>query len=425
MSLRHALIAAALTVGLSGAPAMAQNADDAVQAGIAAYSRDNNRTAARSAFLKAIELDPRNAAARFNLAMMAENEERWDEAIGYYEEYLSLVPAEDLYRDVAQRKVAGLRTFAELDRTAQGKSERIFLQMIQRAQAKLAGGDFGAALALSEIAVQSSADRFEGHLLKGAILVDLERYKEGQTSLIKAKELAPAAQQVDLDALITRARKLMLAQGKIEAADAAFEAKSYAVAADAYGQAWTLADQPEFGIQAARAWSLAGEPERALKIYDILAGASEPGIANVARQERGQVSLLAVAAEAGDPSMRPEYARAREAIGLGKFYEADAQLSQMLEGLMPDRGYAPLYEARGAARVGLKEYIGAIADFTMASLLEGSRAAIFERRAGAYAALGRFSEAASDIGLAMERSPASDQARLRGIRQSYADKAKP
>ena len=410
---------------LSAAPAAAQTAKDQVEAGIAAYTRDGNRTAARAAFLKAIEMDPRQVAARYNLATMAEDEENWAEAIRYYKEYAGLVGPGDLYLGTATRKIAALLKFAELDKTPDGKTERIFLQLVQRGQAKLASGDIGAGLALGELATQQRADRFEGHLVRGVALIELERYAEAQQSLDKAKSLASAENQAAIDALLVRARKLLSTKAKVATADAAFAAKNYSVAADAYGQAWTLADQPEFGIQAARAWSLAGDPDKALKIYDVLARAPDSGIAATARQERAQVSLLAVSAGAAPPLQRPEYARAREYIGASKFYEADAQLTLVLNGLMPDRGYAPLFEARGVARAGMKEHLGAVSDYTVALLLDPSRAAIYERRAMSLAALGRYGEAAADIGSAMERSPATDQARLRALRSGYATKVAP
>lgn len=413
----------AVVACVASGSAIAQTAQDQVNAGIAAFSRQGDRVAARTAFQKAIELDGRQAAARFNLAMMAEDEERWAEAIRYYKEYAGLVGPDDLYLGIARRKADALARFEELDRTPEGKAERIFLQLVRRAQAKLAGGDQGAALALGELATQQRPGRFEGYLVKGVALMELERYSEAQPVLEKAKSLADAESQPGIDALGQRARKLVAAGAKVTAGDAAFEAKNYTAAADAYGQAWTLGDQPEIGIQAARAWSLGGEPAKALKIYDVLIRSTDPGIAAAARQERSQVSLLALDAGSAAPLQRPEYARAREYIGSGKFYEADAQLTLVLDNLLPDRGYAPLYEARGSARVGLKEYAGAVADFTVALLLDPSRAAIYERRAGANAALGRYSEAATDIGSAMERSPQSDLERLRRIRAEYAAKA--
>lgn len=415
--------AAALILGsLAPATALAQSADSQVAAGIAAYTRDGNRVTARAAFLQAIDLDARQAPARFNLAMMAEDEENWDEAIRYYTEYSGLVGSDDLYLSVARRKIDALGLFAELDRTPDGKAERIYLQLIQRAQSKLTGGDQGAALALAELATQRRADRFEGHLVRGVALIELERYADAQASLEKAKTLAAADSQSGIDALAQKARKLVAAKTKVIIADAAFEARNYAAAADAYGQAWTVADQPEFGIQAARSWSLAGEPAKSLKIYDVLVRSTDPGTSAIAREERNQVSLLAFDAGSAAPLQRPEYARAREYITAAKFYEADAQLTLVLDGLMPDRGYAGLFEARGVARVGLRENIGAVADFTVALLLDPSRAAIYERRAGAYAALSRFSEAVSDIGAAMERSPNSDSERLRALRAGYAAK---
>lgn len=419
--MRSAFIAtAALMMGCIASPAIAQSAADQVTAGIAAYSRDGDRSSARTAFLRAIELDPNQAAARFNLAMISEDEEKWAEAIRYYHEYAGLVSADDLYLGVARRKIEALGKFEALDRTPDGKIERIYLQLVQRAQAKLTGGDQGAALALGEIAVQQRADRFEGHLVKGVALMELERYPEAQAAFDKAKTLAGADNQAGIDALVQRARKLTAAKAKVTVGDAAFEAKNYAAAADAYGQAWTIADQPEFGMQAARAWSIAGEPAKALKIYDVMVRSSDPGTAALARQERGQVSLLALDAGSAEPLKRPEYARAREYIGAGKFYEADAQLTLVLDGLMPDRGYAALYEARGVARAGLKEHQGAVADFTVALLLDPSRAAIYERRAASNAALGLYREAANDIGATMERSQPADLERLRRLRSDYA-----
>ena len=423
---RIGMLAAALLLTQTGltTTALAQSADDQFQAGVTAFSRDGNRSAARMAFLKAIELDGRHAGARFNLAMLSEEEEQWGEAIRYYNEYLGLVGQDDLYADVARRKVAALSQFETLDRTPEGKSERIFLQLVQRAQSKLASADVGAALALSELAIQQRGDRFEGHLVQGVALMEAERYTEAQQHLDKARGLAPAESTTEIQGLLQKAQKLAMSQVKVKQADEAFAAKNYAAAGDAYGQAWTVADAPEFGIQAARSWSLAGDSAKALKIYDVLVQSPDPGIAATAREERGQVSILTRDAGSAAPLQRPEYARARELVTAGKYYEADAQLTLVLDGLMPDRGYSALYEARGMARVGLREFPGAVGDFTVALLLDPARAAIYEKRAAAYASLNRHDEAAADIASAIERTT-GDTSRLQALRNDYRSKMRP
>ena len=404
---------------------LGQSADSYFRAGLNAYTREGNRAAARTGFGKAIEVNPKHGPAHFNLGMLAEEEEQWNEAIKYYTAYTQ-IDTGGVYADIAQRKISALRKFADLDSTSDGRAERIFLQLLYRAQTKLAGGDLGAALALSEMAKHQRPNRFEAHLVRGTILVEAERFTEAVAALRTAETLAQPDKRAEITTIIERCTQLSSVHERIRAADAALASKEFVSAAEGYAQAWTLVDDPEFGIQAARAWTLAGDRTKAMRIYDLLLRSSDPSVVALARTERETLSLIASdgADAVKEPEKHPDFIRAQQLAKEGKNYESDAILTQLLDGLMPNKRYAPLYEERGASRLALREFAGAASDLSIAILIAPARGTSYEHRAAAYAGLGRFDEAARDIAQAIERSSKENHERLREQRDKYSTRAK-
>jgi hypothetical protein len=431
--MKHLLPACAALL-LAASAAWAQPAapeEQALQQGLALY-RTGEFAPARAAFLKAIELKPGYAAPRFNLAQLAEREERWSEAARWYGEFLRYDQA-SVYAEIARSRQAQVARYAEADKTPQGQQQRIWLQYLQQAQAQLAAGQAGSALAYAELAGQMMPERFEPKVMLALALMQGERWSEAMAQLDAAAASATGAAKADVEALQARCRDNLAAQERITAADTAFKQAKYAQAAPAYAELWLRLDQSAYGFSAARSWALAGEDERALKIYDQLATSRTAAVAARARREKDALVVRAREAQALKPPVAapaaatvpdPQaMANAKALLGAQKFYEADARLTQLLDGLLPPPEFAQAFSTRAAARLGMKEYLGAAQDASIAIALDPSLAQAYVQRAEGLAGQGRHAQAVLDLDRAIELT-ADSAAReaLRGQKKRFEEK---
>lgn len=426
---------ALVLVTLSSMVQAAAPEEQELQRGLASY-RNGELAQARAAFLKAIELAPGYAAPRFNLAQLAEREERWTEAARWYGEFL-LQDQSSVYAEVARGRQTQMVRYAEADRTPEGQQQRVWLQYLQQAQAHLTASQAGIALAYAELAGQMMPNRFEPKVLHALALIQGERYAEALIQLNAAAPQATGAARTDIEALQARCRDNIAAQARISAADLAFKEARYAQASAAYAELWLLLDQSAYGFSAARSWALAGDEARALKIYDELATSRTVAVANRARQEKE--TLVARTREAKE--LRPPgaesvssattaapstqaLAQVSALLTAQKFYEADAQLTQWLDGVLPPPEYGRAFAARAAARLGLREYRGAVQDASIAIVLNPGLTAAYLHRANALAGLGRHAQAAQDLDRAIELTaePAGREP-LRTQKKSFLEKA--
>lgn len=385
-------------------------AEHQLKTGIDAYTKQGNKGLARQSFVKAIELDNGYAAPRFNLAQLAEEQEQWADAVNWYTEYLKLDKSSP-YADVAERKVALLKKYIESDKTLEGKKERIYLQYLQKAQANLANGHVGASIAYSELATEYNPTRFEAHLMYAAALMENERYTDAIVKLSLASNYATGAEKAEIASLIEKCNESLGQQAKIRNADSLFEKQKYADAATAYAAIWISLDQPDFGFMAAKSWALSKQEEKAIKIYDALAKARNLQVALRAKQEKADLEsdvILKVSRKSGSVSKdtvvanTPEFVQAIKLMENKKYYEADAQLTQVLDGLLPASEYAVMFYTRGVARNGFKEYQGAIQDFTLALILDPHLKDVFVHRAESYAGSNQYLDAIKDMDRAIE-----------------------
>lgn len=430
MRLIQALCIAAMAI-VSASPAYSQSsAQDEFRRGMAAYQKSEDVPTARMAFLKSISLDQAFAPPVFNLAQLEEQQERWVEAAKWYTAYLRLDKT-SVYADVAEKKLVLMAAYIEADKTVEGKKRRIYLQYLQKAQTYLAGGNVGAATAYSELAVNLEPQRFEAYVLYALALMENERYAEALVKLDAAAARATEPEKTEIATLSNRCRETIAQKSRIEAADKLFQQRNYPAAAAAYSDTWILLDQPEYGFLAAKSWALAREESKALRIYERLATAKVVGVAAQARREKAslEAALAASAAPAilapAKPAtaVPPEYAHASQLIASKAYYEADAKLTQVLDGVLPGQDYAVIFDARSVARLGMKEYLGAVQDAAVAIMLNPRLADAYVHRSQGQAGLGSYAEAASDMDRAIELSnDASTKERLRTVKKQYLSK---
>lgn len=418
----------------SAMPALRANAQATAQEefrrGMVAYQKADDVAGARAAFLKAIERDKAFAAPVFNLAQLEEQQERWAEAVRWYTGYLRLDKT-SLYADVAEKKLVLLATYIEADKTVEGKKRRIYLQYLQKAQTYLAGGNAGASTAYAELAANLEPLRFEAYVLHAIALMENERYTEALVKLDAAAARATGPEKAEIAALASRCREAVAQKSRIEAADKLFQQRNYPAAAAAYSDIWILLDQAEYGFLAAKSWALARQESKALRIYERLATAKAVGVVAQARREKAslEAALAATAAPAilapAKPAaaMPPEFARASQLIASKDYYEADAKLTQVLDGVLPGPDYAVMFDARSVARLGMKEYLGAVQDATLAVTLNPRLLDAYVHRSQGHAGLGSYAEAARDLDRAIELSTdANARERLRAVKKQYLSK---
>jgi tetratricopeptide (TPR) repeat protein len=120
----------------------------------------------------------------------------------------------------------------------------------------------------------------------------------------------------------------------------------------------------------------------------------------------------------------PSYARAYSNLGyalnrLGLYGDAIGVLSEGIEKTPNSVLLHRLYDSRGFARSNLKDYDGAIQDFTRALEYTQTNPRVYHHRAESKALAGRYSEAYSDTLLALRFDPFYSPAlRLRGKLES-------
>lgn len=404
-------------------------AKETFQSGLNYYKKDNARGKARVAFLKAAKLNSKFAAPRYNLALIAEEEERWSDAVLWYTAFLKLDKT-SAYANVVETKIPILRRYQELDATVEGKKERVFLQYLNQAQDFLEGENAGSALAASELAIESNPKRFEGHLMLAMCFLKAEKHDDAIKKARQALSLASDDHKVEIYHFIKQSEEFKAQQSKIAAADAAFEKKKYDQAATLYAQAWVFSgSRPDLGFSAALSWSLAGDYAKASKVLDRLRKSRNPSVAIHASREKVRIqSLMKNDREKESNEAKDDedlinidiYDQALFFLKAKKFYIADAKMTQALDGLVPPSEYAPFFSARGKARQGMSEHYGAIQDFTFALLLNPNAKEYYLFRAKSYALVGDHFNAVRDMDRAIELSSLKKEKKhLRSIKKKY------
>jgi tetratricopeptide (TPR) repeat protein len=189
---------AALILALSPCALFAQQAEISprtharatFQETLARYLFDQDRGKAREGFLLSLQQDPTYALPHYNLGVLAEAEEDWNDAITYFEDFLRLDQM-STYATKARSEVARLKQVRELDRTPEGKQRRRYEDAISKSMIK-------DAVRAAAIATQIDDRRWEAYALAATALSKQEFYEDAEWFLKQSIARAPEKIKINL-----------------------------------------------------------------------------------------------------------------------------------------------------------------------------------------------------------------------------------
>ena len=226
------------------------------QATLADLKASRNTGAALQGFGEALILDRTYAAAAFNLGVIAAIAEKWEDALGAFEEAARLDPNE--LGKAAAPQIERLRLISSLASTPDGQRTIRYneaLYPILTRLSKLQPADAMAALAE---AGRIDPKRWEAPALLGALNGDGHGYNVSVKFLEIAVANAPsAAIKLPLQKALHAAERELSYAASRAAADAAADRGEYEKAASLYEATWTIIPaRASNGMDAASAWLL-------------------------------------------------------------------------------------------------------------------------------------------------------------------------
>jgi tetratricopeptide (TPR) repeat protein len=154
---------------------------------------------ARAGFLKAIEEDTTYPAPRFNLGVLAAAQERWAEAIRWFEEYLEF-DATSEWATRAKAEIERAQMNQARDAEPHGVQRRRYDNTIEAGRRLLAADMASAALEQAERAAAIDSTRWEAFVLAGAAATRAKQLDKADSFIRRAQELAPPNLQQELRA---------------------------------------------------------------------------------------------------------------------------------------------------------------------------------------------------------------------------------
>lgn len=251
---------------------------------LARFARDRNLTLARQGFLAAAQMDPSYPQPHFNLGVLAESEEKWDEAGKAYADCLRRQPEAEL-KSKTEQAIERLKKIGELARTPEGKARWRYEQVLLKAQALGQMGLVKEAVAQTAAAAKTDNSRWEAYALAGSLLSQQNLCNEATGFFQQALERAPAEKKTALEQALQKCRKEQMYRNLAQTAAAAAAVKDYAVAAHNFTQAWELfPERGEYGLAAATCLVMAGKNDAASIILTMLQEDRDPQTARKARE---------------------------------------------------------------------------------------------------------------------------------------------
>ena len=152
------------------------------------YDRDGAK--AQAGFLEVIEQDPTYPQPYFNLAVLAESEEKWNEAIEWFEKYRKLDQS-SAFALKAEEELARLKIVRALDLTPAGRQQRRYDDLIARARLFLDSQLPKQAVAEAARAAQVDDARWEAYAVAAHALSEQGLLQDAAKFLHKAIQYTP------------------------------------------------------------------------------------------------------------------------------------------------------------------------------------------------------------------------------------------
>jgi len=176
------------------------------QEALARYLYDQDRGKARDGFLLSLRQDPTYALPRYNLAVLAEAEEDWDDAIEYFEEFLRL-DQKSRYSAKARSEIDRLKLIREMDRTPEGKRRRRYEDAIAKSTVFLNADLLKDAVRAAALAAQIDDHRWEAYALTATALSKQNLYEDAELYLKQSIARAPEKVKPRLEEALEFCRK--------------------------------------------------------------------------------------------------------------------------------------------------------------------------------------------------------------------------
>jgi tetratricopeptide (TPR) repeat protein len=272
----------------------------------AAVSRGPER--ALGLFMLAARRDPGFATALYDLGVMCTREERWEDAINFYQEAAMLDKSAEMAR-LTQAEISRVQLIASLERTPEGRRTREFdIKFLS-----LAAKQGNPASSLEEAAqlAKTDANRWEVQALIGSLQATVGKFDDSARALDAAGKLAPPERRKALVTASELARREATFESLLRAANENWEKQQYDAAARAYANAWeTSPARDRVGMQAATAFLMVDEVPLAVQTLAKLQQTGGPETnakAGLMLKELGAVSEEAKQlAQVNSGSARPE-----------------------------------------------------------------------------------------------------------------------
>jgi len=234
-----------------------------LQATLAELKTNRNTKAAMQGFAEALLIDRTYAVAAFNLGVVAEIAEKWEDALAALEEAARLDP--NGLEKTAAPQVERLRLICSMESTPNGKRRRQYDEALYPLLAKLPKLQPAEAMAALTELGQMDPKRWEAP----ALLAALNGNGHGYDVAAKFLEIAVAnatdpAVKVRLEKALHAAERELRYDAARVSAEAAADRGEYEKAGDLYEAAWTaMPARAGNGMEAASAWLLHDDTGRA------------------------------------------------------------------------------------------------------------------------------------------------------------------
>lgn len=256
-----------------------RRAQQTMLAALREFVSDRDTGKARDALVRAAGEDPSYAEPPYNLAILAEAEENWAEAIRYYEQVEALATPQDPLRKTAAEKLGLVRQLEADSQTPEGKLDVQYTLSVDRARQFLAAQQPAEAVAEAERAITLLPNRYEAYCVAALAERELGAFESAIGRLRHAKEVAPAEMIPKLDSSLQELETDEAYATTVASAGDALAAGQYDQAAGLYADALrTKPSEQQIGLKLATALVLAGNTEQARPVMNGLLASRSPDV---------------------------------------------------------------------------------------------------------------------------------------------------
>ena len=262
-------------------------------AGLAAFhagyeaARKHETTKAIALFLEALNRDPSSVKALYGLGVECAADERWKDAIRFYETLSQRVDLDPQMRAMVDEETARVSTILELESTPGGSQRRRFVgEFLPLFNEK---DPYKAMTRLPTLAKKYPAE-WETSALLGELQAQEGQFQPSVDSLTDAARLAPPALRPKIQAAVKIAQSEVNFARQVTSAEEAREKEQFASAARLYESAWKLkATRADLVMTAAISYLLADEVKASV---NDLREARDAGVPEVSQKALAMLKAL-------------------------------------------------------------------------------------------------------------------------------------